>query len=34
MYSLTYKWILVIKYRIPMLYATDLQKLNKKEGPK
>ena len=31
-YLLTFKWILAIKYRIPMLYSTDLKKLNKKEG--
>jgi hypothetical protein len=28
---LTYKWILAIKYRIPMLHYTDPKKLNKKE---
>jgi hypothetical protein len=32
MYSLVNKWILAIKYRIPMLYSTDPKKLNKKEG--
>jgi hypothetical protein len=26
------KWILVVKYRISMLYPTDPKKLNKKEG--
>jgi len=29
---LTYKWILAIKYRIPMLQSTDPKKLNKKAG--
>jgi hypothetical protein len=33
MYVLTYKWIVVKKYRIPMLHFTDPKKLNKKEGP-
>jgi hypothetical protein len=32
-YILNYKWILAIKYSIPMLYSTDPMKLNKKEGP-
>jgi hypothetical protein len=32
MYMLTYKWLLVIKYRITMLYSTDPVKL-KKEDP-
>ena len=31
--ALTYKCILAIKYRIPMLHSTDPKKLNKKEGP-
>jgi hypothetical protein len=31
-YVLSYKWILAIKYRIPMLHSTDLKKLNKKES--
>ena len=33
-YVLTYKWILVIKYRIPMLQFTDPKKLNNEEGPR
>jgi hypothetical protein len=32
-YVFTYKWILVIKYKIPMLHSTDPKKLNKVEGP-
>ena len=31
--ALTYKCILAIKYRIPMLHSTNPKKLNKKEGP-
>lgn len=27
---LTNKWILAIKYKIPILYSTDTEKLNKK----
>ena len=30
-YVLTDKWILAIKYRIPMIHSTDPKKLNKKE---
>jgi hypothetical protein len=30
---LTYKWILAIKYRIPMQHFIDPKKLNKKEVP-
>jgi hypothetical protein len=30
-YLLTYKWILAIKYRIPMLYSTDPNKLSNKK---
>ena len=33
-YVLTYKWILVIKYRITMLQSTDPKKPNTKEGPR
>jgi hypothetical protein len=33
-YVLTDKWVLAIKYRIPMLYSTDPKKLNKKEAPR
>jgi hypothetical protein len=32
LYVLTYKWLLAIKYRIPMLHSTDPKKINKKEG--
>ena len=32
-YALTYKWIVTIKYRIPILHSTDPKKLNKKKGP-
>ena len=31
-YVFTYKWILAIKYRIPMLHFTDTKKINKEEG--
>jgi hypothetical protein len=31
-YVLTYKWILAIKYRIPMLHSTDVKKLNSIKG--
>jgi hypothetical protein len=31
-YVLTYKWILAIKYRIPMPCSADPKKLSKKEG--
>jgi hypothetical protein len=31
-YVLTNKWILTIKYRIPVVQSTDSKKLNK-EGP-
>ena len=34
LYVLTYRWILAIKYKIPMLHSTDPKKLNKKEGTK
>jgi hypothetical protein len=33
MVVLTDKWILDIKFRIPMIQLTDHMKLNKKEGP-
>jgi hypothetical protein len=32
-YILTDKWILAIKYKIPMIYPTDPKTLNKREGP-
>ena len=32
-YILSYKWILVIKYMIPMIHSMDPKMLNKKEGP-
>jgi hypothetical protein len=32
-YVLTDRWILAIKYRIPMLHSTEPKKQNKKEGP-
>jgi hypothetical protein len=34
MHVLTNKWILAIKYKIPMLYTTDPRKPNKKESPR
>lgn len=33
-YVLTDKWILAIKYRIPMIQLTYYKTLNKKEGPR
>jgi hypothetical protein len=27
------KWILAIKYKIPMIYSVEPKKLNKQEGP-
>jgi hypothetical protein len=32
-YVLTDKWVLAIKYSIPMLKLTDPKKLNKKKSP-
>ena len=32
-YIFTDKWILIIKYRIPMIHLIDSKKLKKKEGP-
>lgn len=32
-YVLTDKWILAIKYRIPMIHPTNPKKLNKNESP-
>ena len=32
-YIVTDKWILSQKFRISMIYPTDIMKLNKKEGP-
>jgi hypothetical protein len=33
-YALTYKWVVAIKYMIPILYSTDPKKTNKKRRPK
>jgi hypothetical protein len=33
-YVLTYKWILVIKYRVNMLQTTDPKKLSNKQDPR